>query len=129
MATLDIFVSFEFDKDDKLRKDLFGQAKGRTNHKIRNCSLRESYPDDEWVEKARDAIDGCDVVVVLVGQDTHNAQGVIEETGMARDLGEPIIQIRNQGSTYTGLTHLGEPIPWRWKRINEKLNEIAGVSG
>ncbi len=68
------------------------------------------------------------MVVVLVGQDTHNAQGVIEETGMACDLGKPIIQIRNQGSTYAGLTHLGEPITWRWKRINEKLDEIVRVS-
>lgn len=129
MATLDIFVSFEFHKDDKLRRDFYGQAKRRTNHKIRNCSLRESYPDDEWEEKARDAIDGCDVVVVLVGQDTHNAQGVIEETGIARSLRKPIIQIRNQGSTYTGLTRLGEPMDWRWKRINKKLDEIAGVGG
>ncbi len=56
MAALNIFVSFEFDKDDKLRKDFYGQAKNRTNHRIRDRSLRESYPDDKWKKKAKDAI-------------------------------------------------------------------------
>ena len=125
MATLNIFASFEFNKDDKLRRDFYGQAKNRTNHRIRNRSLRESYPDDKWKKKAKDAIKECDVVVVLVGQDTHNAEGVIVERDIALSLEKPIFQIRNQGSTYTGLTGLGEPIPWRWKRINEKLSEIA----
>ena len=126
MATLDIFVSFEFDKDNQLRNSFYGDAKQHTNHKIRNCSLRESYPNDKWKKKAKDAISECDVVVVLVGQDTHNAQGVIVEADMARSLDRPIIQIRTQGSKYKGLTRLEEPMAWRWKTINAKLDEIAG---
>ena len=129
MATLNIFVSFEFDKDNRLRNDFYGQAKLRTNHKIRNCSLRESYPNDEWKKKAKDAIAECDVVVVLVGQDTHNAQGVIVETDIARSLNTPTFQIRNQGSSYAGLTRLGEPITWRWERINKKLESILDRRG
>ena len=125
MATLNIFASFEFDKDDKLRRDFYGQAKNETNHKIRDCSLRESYPDDEWKQKANDAISVCDVVVVLIGQDTHSAEGVIEERCIARDLNKPIFQVRNQRSNYGGLAGLSEPIPWRWEAINEKLDEIA----
>ena len=129
MATLNIFVSFEFDKDEKLRRDFYGQAKRRTNHKIRNRSLRESYPDDEWKKKAMNAIAGCDVVVVLVGQDTHNAQGVIVETDIARSLNKPTFQIRNQGSSYAGLARLGEPITWRWATINAELVKIADAIG
>ena len=124
MANLNIFVSFKFDKDYELKNNFYEQAKELTQHRIRNCSLHESYPDDEWKIKAREAIEVCDVVVVLVGEDTHNAPGVIVETDMARSLNKPIIQVRPQGRPYQGLTRLGEPIPWKWKKINAKLDSI-----
>ena len=47
-------------------------------------SLNESYPDEVWKNKARAAIRECDAVIILIGPDTHNAQGVIVETDMAR---------------------------------------------
>ena len=43
-------------------------------------------PDEAWKNTARNAIRRCDVVVVLIGQNTHNAPGVIIETDMARSL-------------------------------------------
>lgn len=128
MPTLNIFVSFEFDKDKDLKNNFYRQADDECQHRIRNCSLREDYPDDYWKNKAREAIRECDVVVVLIGEDTHNAPGVIVETDMARSMNKPIIQIRPQKRTYTGLTRLGEPIPGRWNRINAKLDKIASGS-
>ena len=124
MATLNIFVSFEFCKDKKLRGDFYGQAKNNTNHKVVSCSLKEAYEDAEWKKKAREAIRGCDVVVVLIGQDTHNAPGVRVETDMAKSFKKPVIQVRPQGRTYNGLSHLGKPITWEWKRINAELDKI-----
>ena len=124
MATLKIFVSFEFDKDKKLRGDFYGQAKTRTQHRVRNFSLRESYPTDEWKKKASEAIRGCDVVVVLIGKDTHNAPGVKVETDMARSFNKRVIQVRHKRQTYKGLRGLCEPIPWKWKRINAELDKI-----
>ena len=122
--TLNIFVSFEFDKDNELKNSFYRQAETETKHRVRNCSLNEAYPDEAWKNRARAAIRECDVVVVLVGQDTHNAQGVKVETDMARSMNKPIIQIRSQGSPYNGLPHLGKPIARRWKTINRKLDEI-----
>ena len=124
MATLNIFVSFEFDKDKDLQGNFYTQVEHETNHRIRDRSLHESYPDKAWKNKARNAIRPCDVAVVLIGQNTHNAPGVIVETDMARSLNKPIIQIRPQGRPYKGLTRLGEPIPWKWKKINAKLDSI-----
>ena len=124
MPTLNIFVSFEFDKDKDLKNNFYGQAKKMTNHRIGDCSLYESYPNEVWKTEARNAIRQCDVVVVLIGQDTHNAQGVVVETDMARSLGKPIIQVRPQGRPYNGLTRLGKPIPWRWPRINAELDAL-----
>ena len=91
MAILDIFVSFKFDKDKDLQNNFYRQAKQEINHRIRDCSLHESYPDETWKRKTRNAISRCDVVVVLIGQDTHNAPGVIVETDMARSLNKPVI--------------------------------------
>ena len=50
---------------------------------------------------------------------------VRETTDMARSFGKPFIQIRPQDRPYNGLTRLGEPITWRWKTINAKLDDIA----
>ena len=125
MPNLNIFVSFEFDNDKDLQNSFYQQAKEETNHRIRDCSLHESYPDEAWKSKARNAIRQCDVVVVLIGQDTHNAPGVIVETDIARSLNKPIIQVRPQGRPYNGLTHLGDPIPWKWRRINAELDAIS----
>ena len=85
-------------------------------------------PDETWRRRAQEAIRECDVVVVLIGEDTHNAQGVIVETDMARSFGKPIIQVRPQGRPYQGLTRLGDPITWRWSRINAVLDKIASGS-
>ena len=125
LTTLSIFVSFEFDKDKDLQNNFYRQAKRETDHRIRDCSLHESYPDEAWKRKARNAISRCDVVVVLIGQDTHNAPGVIVETDMARSLNKRIIQVRPLGRTYNGLIRLEDPIPWRWSRINAELDRIA----
>ena len=39
MAILNIFVSFEFDKDQDLKNSFYRQAEEETNHRIRDCSL------------------------------------------------------------------------------------------
>ncbi len=83
MAQLDIFVSFEFDRDNDLKNSFYEQAERYAEHRIRNCSLREAYPTEEWKGKARAAILDCDVVILLVGQDTHNAPGVLTEVRIA----------------------------------------------
>ena len=75
MATLKIFVSFEFDEDKDLKNNFYERARKNTQHHVHNCSLNEEYSDEIWKSKARSAIKECDVVVVLIGQDTHNAPG------------------------------------------------------
>ena len=124
MATVNIFVSFEFDKDQDLKNNFYKQAETLSPHRISNRSLRETYPDNDWKDRARNAISRCDVVVILIGQDTHNAPGVKIEVDIARSLGKPVIQVRPQGRTWQGITSLGTPIPWQWKRINAALDAL-----
>ena len=127
MASLNIFVSFEFDKDNNLKNSFFRQAQEQTHHRVRNCSLDKAYNTQIWKGKAREAIRECDIVFVLVGQNTHNAPGVLVETDMARSLNKPTIQVlskmaRQKG--YLGVPHLSDRIPWRWEVINKRLDEL-----
>ena len=129
MSTLNIFVSFEYNKENELKNQFYRQAEEYCRHRIRNCSLNEEYPDERWKGKAREAIRECDVVVVLIGEDTHNAQGVIVETDIARSLNKPTFQIRPQRRPYNGLTRIEEPITWKWRNINARLDATASGSG
>lgn len=126
MANVSIFVSFEFDKDGDLKNNFFEQAKRLSPHRMANCSLNEAYPDQQWRDRARSAIRQCDIVIVLVGADTHNASSVETEVSMARQLGKPIFQVVPQRRLYKGVSYLDTPVRWRWRRINAKIDAIAG---
>ena len=127
MARVNIFVSFEFEKDNSLKNSFYQQAEDQTPHRVRNCSLNKEYPDEAWKNRARQAIRECDIVFVLVGQDTHNAPGVLVETDMARSLDKPTIQVlseRARRNNYRGVTHLEDRIPWKWDVINRRLDAL-----
>ena len=125
MATVNIFASFEYDKDNELVNNFFTQAKQHSHHKALNRSLKEAYPTQQWKDKAEVAIRECHVVVVLIGQDTHSAPGVKTEIEIARRLGIPIFQIQPQKRTYTGVPVVKNTIRWYWKRINRELDKLA----
>ena len=127
MASLNIFVSFEFEKDNSLKSSFYEQAKEHAQYRALNCSLNKEYPDEAWKKKAREAIRESDVVFVLVGQNTHNAPGVLTETDMARSLDKPTIQIlsdKARRNNYSGVPHLKDRIPWKWDIINKRLDEL-----
>ena len=128
MATIDIFTSFEFDKDLDLKNSFFEQGRLlNPNYRIKNCSLNEAFREGDWQQKARARIEQCDVVIVLLGDDTHNAPGVKTEVRIANRINKPIFQIKPQPRPYrNGVVNAGEVIPWRWKRINRKLNDLFG---
>ena len=124
MANLSIFVSFEFDKDGDLKNSFFAQAREKLPHRVRNSSLNEAYPNEEWMARAQSAIRRCDLVIVLVGQDIHNAPGVRTEVEIAKRLGKPVFQVIPQGRPYEGLPCVDDRIRWKWNRINRKIDEV-----
>ena len=124
MPALNVFLSFEYDKDKSLKGSFFAQAKTLTPHRVRDSSLKEAYEEKEWEDKAKKAIRKCDIVIVLVGQDTHNASGVETEVEIAQKLGKPFFQVVPKRRTYKGLPEIDEPIRWKWKRINKKIDEV-----
>ena len=87
---------------------------------INDVSLQQATP--EWQQKARAAIEGCDVFIVLLGDHTHQAQGVKRELRMARDLGKKRFQLRKKGQFPTPLNGGGEVVAWKWKNLRTRLS-------
>ena len=124
MPNLKIFVSFDFGKDGDLKNNFFEQSKDNSPHRVQNSSLNEAYPEGEWKEKARSAIRECDLVIVLVGQDTHSSLGVKTEVDIARGLKKPVFQVIPQGRPYTGLSYVSDRIRRKWALINKRIDEV-----
>ncbi len=128
MSKVRVFVSFKFNKDKKLRDDFYGEARnGDSHHYILDSSLREDYPEEKWLDEARDLIRKCDIVVVLVGQNTHNARGVEKEVTVTHQLEKPIFQVRHRRKTWGKVKGAGELIDWKWKKIDAKIEELLNL--
>ena len=124
MAEVRIFLSFEFDKDEHLHRNFYALAKEDSSYRVTDYSLREDYPTEQWLNEAREKIRQCDIVIVLVGQDTHNAPGVKKEVTVAHQLGKPIFQIRPQEGAWGRVLGAGELVPWKWKKIDEMISKL-----
>lgn len=127
MAQVKVFVSFEFGKDNELHHNFYAQAaRGDSDYEIKNYSLKEPYkPHDDraWLKKARRLISQSDIVIVVTGQDTHNAPGVEKEVTIAHQEDKPIFQIRPKNSTGGAVRGVRDEIPWNWKKIDAKISE------
>lgn len=119
-----VFLSFEFGRDDELHHNFYSQASLHSGYEIIDYSLNEQYhPDAQWLNKARKQIALSDIVIIVLGQDTHNAPGVKKEVTVAGQLYKPMFQIRSKHSTGGKVAGAGNVIRWKWKRIDAKIAE------
>ena len=127
MAKVKVFLSFEFDRDQELHRNFYAQTeRGDSCHEIEDYSLNEPYPphdDSSWLKKAKDLISRSDIVIVVIGEDTHNAPGVEKEVTIANQQGKPIFQIRPQSRTRGEVDGAGDVIPWDWGKIDVRISE------
>ena len=126
MAQVKVFVSFEFGKDNELHHNFYAQAAKHSNYAIKDYSLKEPYKphnDRAWLKKARHLISQSDIVIVVTGQDAHNAPGVEKEVTIANQQQKPIFQIRPQSRTSGAVRGAGDVVPWKWKQIDAKISE------
>ena len=126
MAKVKVFLSFEFDRDADLYGSFFAQAaRGDSSHDIEDYSLNEPYrlDDNKWLKKAHEQIELSDIVIVALGDDTHNAPGVKKERTIANQLYKPILQIRPQSRTSGTVPGAGDVVKWDWKKIDAQISE------
>ena len=124
MAKTRMFVSFDFDNDRVLKDFILGQAKlADSPFDVVDHSLKEAAPERDWENKARAAIGRAEVVLVMVGSQTHRAQGVLKEVAMARDAGVKIVQIIGyKEGDYTPVPNAGRLYAWNWDNLKKLLS-------
>jgi hypothetical protein len=126
LAKTKVFVSYDWDHDASLKATLIGQSKlADSPFSISDLSLKESTA--EWQQKARAAIEASDVFVVLLGNHTHQARGVLREVKMARQMGKRRFQLRRRGQWPTPIEGAGEVVAWRWKNLQIWLGHQGGA--
>jgi len=123
MSKKHVFVSFDFDNDRALKDFIVGQARlPDSPFDVIDHSLKEAAPLKTWEDKARAAIRRSDIVLVMVGPQTHRAPGVLKEIGMAREEGIPIVQVIGyKDGNYTPVPDGGRLYAWNWDNLKKLL--------
>jgi hypothetical protein len=119
-----VFVSFDFDHDRALKDFILGQAKLEDSpFEVIDHSLNEAAPEHNWESKARAAIKRSDIVLVMVGQHTHRAHGVLKEVAMAREANVQIVQVIGyRNGKYTPIKNAGRLYAWSWENLKRLLS-------
>jgi hypothetical protein len=118
-----VFVSFDFDRDQKLKVFILAQAKNADSpFEIENWSLNEPAPEKTWRDTARARIARADVVLIMVGPQTHRAPGVRAEVAIAKELGIPVRQVIGyRDANPTPVPNAGTLYRWSWPTIKRLL--------
>lgn len=122
MAKKKVFISFDFDNDRFLKEALIGQSK--LNHspfEISDWSLKEEAPQKLWEEKALFKIKRSDIMVVLLGDKTYKASGVLKEIMMAKNNYKRIIQLKPQRTNPIRIENAGVLYDWTWENLQYLL--------
>lgn len=124
MAKKRAFFSFDFDKDQNLKHHMVGQMRlPDSPFEAADWSMKEAAPQRNWEQEAEARIRRSDVVVVLVGPQTHRAPGVLKEVAMARRLRKPIVQIIGyRDASPTAVPNAGRLLRWTWYNMANVLS-------
>jgi len=117
-----IFVSFDFAQDHDLKGSLVAQAQDpESPFEIIDFSLVESQPQHEWLSRAQSSIAQCDIFVVILGLNTHQAPGVLKEVNIAKGLRKRRFQLKPQGTNPTPVKGAGPVVNWTWNKLKTLL--------
>ncbi len=114
-----VFVSFDFDNDKVLKDFIVGQSRlPDSPFEIADWSMKEATPQRNWETEARGRIKRADIVIVMLGNQTNRAPGVLKEVQMAKDENIPIKQIIGyRDGNPTPISGLGQAISWNWETL------------
>ena len=118
-----VFLSFEFDRDAARRGSFIGQGKLHCEFAIVDKSLPRAQHDDTWRQKARESIRASQVVIILLGPDTHSAIGVKDELSLAGEARCPVVQLMPQDKNYGLVAKNGAVCEYKWENINLMLKD------
>jgi len=124
MAKKKVFISFDFDNDKVLKDFIIGQAKNSDSpFEVSDYSLKESAPEKEWLERAKRAIAGADVFIIMLGSKTRYASGVLKELNAAIEKEKTKFQIigYRDGTSDWAVSGGGRVYSWNWDNLKKLL--------
>ena len=96
MTTKSVFISFDYDHDNDLRGNLVAQARDPISpFSITDWSVREPI-DEKWRREVRSRIRRVDLVVVICGEHTHDADGVAGEVTITQEERKPYFLLKGR---------------------------------
>ncbi len=90
-----VFISFHID-DEAQVNFLRYQAKNSDKLEFTDYSVKEPF-DDKWKTRCTERIRQSTVVVIAIGENTHEREAVLWEIRKAHELGKPVIGMRIHG--------------------------------
>jgi len=121
LAKTKVFVSYDYEHDSDMKNNLITESKKPDSpFSINDLSLNTKVPD--WQQKAREAIKKCNIFIVLLRENTHQATGVLREVKMAKQLNKKRIQLREKGHCPKPLEDAGDIVAWKWKNLKKWLS-------
>lgn len=120
-----IFVSFAME-DETLKQLFCGQAKNaKVPYEFIDMSVKQPW-DSSWKTNCKLRIKSCDAMIVLVSENTENADGAIWEINCAKDLGLKIrgIYIKN-GSILNKPSEMFGILceEWTWENVKDFIEK------
>ena len=113
------FISFDFDHDEDLRNLLVGQAKNTESpFSIVDYSVRRPWAETNWESKCLERIRKTEVVIILVGEHTHRAEGVLTEIRLAKIAKVPYFGLHGRsGKSCSVPNGLTKTYRWTWDNL------------
>lgn len=123
MAKKKVFISFDFDNDKVLKDFVIGQARlPDSPFEVEDWSMKEAAPERNWEVEAEMRIRRSDAILVIVGNYTHRAPGVLKEVALANYHSKKICQmIGYRDSSPTPVQNAGPLYSWEWNFLKNFL--------
>lgn len=115
-----VYVAFDYDDLD-VKQNLVAQSTlPDCPFELIDSSIDRAMPE-KWEREARKRISACECVIVLCGEQTHQAKGVAKELQMAQELGKPYFLLagtRRSSPTRPQNARTTDKIwTWRWATV------------
>lgn len=123
MSKKKIFVSFDFDNDRELKNAIVAKSQNAdAPFKVANWSMKPNDQDKKWQKEAKFRISRCDILLVLAGENTHQAIGVKQEIAIARAQNMKIIQLKGDNEKDCPIVEFaGKQHDWTWDNLVKLL--------
>ena len=119
-----VFVSYCYPSDEQLKDFIIRQSENSDSpFEVAGDSAMEDFePGVVWEVRTERQIENSDLVLVMVGPETHKAPGVLEEVEIARRNGIRIVQVMGyKDGNYTAVPNAGRLYTWNWDNLKKLL--------